>query len=199
VTALSAWFSKGNLIFAPVTILNLKRLIPYTVKKETTVMRKGTLFISAALTTFMLAVMFGVASAYQNIFKSTQQVAVQAQPTAVEVINAPIVSAPPTQAMNITPETAATFASKIINRTDLFSAEITKLNGADAYLVTFSSGDLVYVSLDGQILSISKLPVKTIVQKGSKRGASDNQRSNPVASSAGGGSASGGEHEGGDD
>ncbi len=38
-------------------------------------MRKSTLFISAALTTFMLAVLFGVVSAYQNIVKSTQPMA----------------------------------------------------------------------------------------------------------------------------
>ena len=44
-------------------------------------MRKSTLFISAALTTFMLAVMFGVASAYQNIVKSTQPMVEQPQPT----------------------------------------------------------------------------------------------------------------------
>jgi len=169
-------------------------------------MRKSTLFISAALTTFMLAVMFGVVSAYQNIVKSSQPVVAQVQPTAAEVVNVPIVDAPvvvaPTQATNITPETAAALASKVINRTDLFSAELAKFNDVDAYLVTFSSGDLVYVSLDGQILSISKLPVKTIVQKGSKRGASDNQKSSPVASNGGsnsGGSSSGGEHEGGDD
>ena len=164
-------------------------------------MRKSTLFISAALTTFMLAVMFGVVSAYQNIVKSSQPVVAQAQPTAAEVVNVPIVDAPvavPTQATNITPETAAALASKVINRTDLFSAELAKFNDVDAYLVTFSSGDLVYVSLDGQILSISKLPVKTIVQKGSKRGASDNQKSSPVASN-GGSSSGGGEHEGGDD
>ena len=50
-------------------------------------MRKSTLFISAALTTFMLAVMFGVASAYQKIVQSgasteaaQQQTQSQAQP-----------------------------------------------------------------------------------------------------------------------
>jgi uncharacterized membrane protein YgcG len=162
-------------------------------------MRKSTLFISAALTTFMLAVMFGVASAYQNIVKSTQSVAVKPQSTAAEVANVPIVSAPPTQAQvtTITPESAAKLASTVINRTDLFSAELTQFNGVDAYLVTFSSGDLVYVGLDGQILSISKLPVTTIVQKGSKRGASDNQSSGAVATGgSGGGGSSGGEHEG---
>jgi hypothetical protein len=177
-------------------------------------MRKSTLFISAALTTFMLAVMFGVASAYQNIIKATQSTVVQAQPTVAEVANIPLVEAPvvPTQTPNITPEAAAALASQVINRTDLFSAEVTQFNGVDVYLVTFSSGDLVYVSLDGQILSISKLPVTTIVQKGSRRGASDNQGGSPaVASNSGdsgggnsvseheGGEDEGGEHEGGDD
>ena len=156
-------------------------------------MRKSTLFISAALTTFMLAVMFGVASAYQNIVKATTQpLAAQTQPAVVEVVNAP----QPTQvqATTITPDAAGALASKVINRTDLFSAELTQLNGVDVYLVTFSSGDLVYVSLDGQILSISKLPVTTIVQKSSNRGGSSN-------TSSGGTRPAGGEseHEGGDD
>ena len=56
----------------------------------------------------------------------------------------------PTQVTSITPEEAATLASKVLDRTDLFSAEITQFDGVDAYLITFSSGDLVYVSLDGQ-------------------------------------------------
>ena len=50
----------------------------------------------------------------------------------------------------------------MIGRTDLYAAENAKLNGVDAYMVTFSSGDLVYVGLDGNILSISKLPVTYI-------------------------------------
>jgi hypothetical protein len=166
-------------------------------------MRKSTLFISAALTTFMLAVMFGVASAYQNIVKSTQQpqpVAVQPQSTQEQmIVNAPVVPPTPVQPANITPEAATALASKVINRTDLYSVEVSQFEGAEAYLVTFSSGDLVYVSMDGQILSISKLPVTTIVQKGSKPGASDNQRSSAPVAKSSGGEHEGGEHEGGDD
>ena len=114
-------------------------------------MRKSTLFISAALTTFMLAVLFGVASAYQNIVKSTQPVAVQPQPTAVEVVNAPVSAPYPSSSYEPLPlKPPLTLASQVINRTDLFSVEITQFDGVDAYLVTFSSGDLVYVSLDGQ-------------------------------------------------
>jgi hypothetical protein len=164
-------------------------------------MRKSTLFISAALTTFMLAVLFGVVSAYQNIVKSTQPMADQPQPTAEVVMASAPVSAPmPTQATSITPEEAATLASQVLNRTDLFSAEIAQLDGVDVYLITFSSGDLVYVSFDGKILSFSKVAV-TVVSQPSHRRNNQSTVSEPVAPPAGGGDdgGDGGEHEGGDD
>ena len=94
-------------------------------------------------------------------------------------------------------------ASQVINRTDLFSAEVTQFNGADAYLVTFSSGDLVYVSMDGQILSISKLPVTIISQPSHHGGNGGNNQPAPSNSDNNGGSngdgEGGGEHEGGND
>ena len=156
-------------------------------------MRKSTLFISAALTTFMLAVLFGVVSAYQNIVKSTQPMTDQAQPTAaVEMASVPM----PTQATIITPEAAAALASQVIGRTDLFSAEITQFNGADVYLVTFSSGDLVYVGFDGQILSISKIAVTVINQPAPNGGGGNNGNPN---NNGGGGEHEDDEHEGDDD
>jgi len=158
-------------------------------------MRKSTLFISAALTTFMLAVLFGVVSAYQGMASSTALAMAQPQPTAavVAVVNqqpAPIV---PTQPVNITPDAATAIASKVLGRTDLYSVEVAQFEGADAYLVTFSSGDLVYLSLDGQVLSISKIKVDT-VKKWSGGGNSGSRGGN-----TGGGQPSGGEHESGDD
>lgn len=158
-------------------------------------MRKSTLFISAALTTFMLAVLFGVVSAYQNIVKSTQLMAEQTQPTAaVEMVNVPM----PTQATIITPETAAALASQVIGRTDLFSAEVTQFNGVDVYLVTFSSGDIVYVGFDGQILSISKIAVTVINQPAPNNGGGGNGGNNNNKNN-GGEHESEEEHEGGDD
>lgn len=120
-------------------------------------MRKSTLFISAALTTFMLAVMFGVASAYQKIVQNggVATAAPQAANENNAAVNTAVVS-------GITPEQAAEVASTVLGRTDLYAAESSQLNGMDAYLVTFSSGDLVYVSLDGKVLSISKIPVKYV-------------------------------------
>jgi len=150
-------------------------------------MRKSTLFISAALTTFMLAVLLGVASAYKNIVSSTQdQVAVvQPQPTAmVEMVSEPI----PTQVVNITPEEAAAIASKVLGRTDLYSVEGAQLDGVDAYLVTFSSGDLVYIGMDGQVLSISKVVVTVVTQPGHHGGGGGDE---DQASSGGGGGGDG--------
>lgn len=133
-------------------------------------MRKSTLFISAALTTFMLVMLFGVVSAYQAMTKTnpvtvSTEVPVARQQPVSDVDNAPVL-APTAQSAPVTPEQAAQLAAQVIGRTDLYSVETSKLNGADAYLVTFSSGDLVYVSLTGQILSITKLPVVTVSSGG---------------------------------
>lgn len=152
-------------------------------------MRKSTLFVSVALTTFMLAILYGVVSAYQSVVKSEQLAAVQPQPTSVvEPVSQPLVAVPPTQipvpqVVNLTPEAAAALAGEILGRTDLYSVEVTQLEGVDVYLVTFSSGDLVYMSLDGKILSISKLPVTVITQSSGGGGGSDGSNN------------TGGEHE----
>lgn len=115
-------------------------------------MRKSTLFISAVLTTFMLVILVGVVSAYKNTLNTTGVKTAQQEPTAVAVD-----TSVPTSAPILTPEQAAALAAQVIGRTDLFSVETTLFNNADAYLVTFSSGDLVYVSPAGQILSIGQV------------------------------------------
>lgn len=155
-------------------------------------MRKSTLFISIALTTFMLAVLFGVVSEYKSIINSTPEAAAQPQPT---VMAQAIVSAPiPTQVASITPEEAAAIAGKVIGRTDLYSVEGAQFEGVNAYLVTFSSGDLVYVGMDGQVLSISKIVV-TVVDQGRHGGGGNGEED------SGGGNNGGDDddHEGGDD
>ncbi len=158
-------------------------------------MRKSTIFISAALTTMMLVMLFGVVSAYQTITSSVNSIQtnpdsvpqqqlvsnVAAQPTAV-----------PTLPAQLTAEQAAQLAAQTIGRTDLYSVETTTWNGLQAYLVTFSSGDLVYVSPEGQILEITKIqPAVVTISNVSSRGG--NSRNN------GGGEHESNEHEGGDD
>lgn len=150
-------------------------------------MRKSTLFISAVLTTFMLAVLYGVVSAYQSVVSSTETAAESQSSEMAQVVNQPAAVVPPTQippqAGNLAPEAAADVASKVLGRTDLYSIEVTQFEGADAYLVKFSSGDLVYLSLDGQVLSISKLAVTVITQPSSGGGGGGGNRNNNSSSS----------------
>jgi hypothetical protein len=49
-----------------------------------------------------------------------------------------------------------------MNRSDLYTVESTSLNGENAYLVIFSSGDTAYVSLQGQVLSVFIAPTNNI-------------------------------------
>lgn len=140
-------------------------------------MRKSTLFISAALTTFMLAVMFGVASAYQKIVQNGGVAKVDTQSSNSPAADAAVVS-------GFTPEQAAEVASTVIGRTDLYSAENSQLNGVDVYLVTFSSGDLVYVGLDGKVLSISKIPVKYVAGQSVWVGSNNNGGGSSASSGA---------------
>jgi hypothetical protein len=126
-------------------------------------MRKSTLFISAVLTTFVMAMLAGVASAYQGVIAASNPTAtaqVQEQPQTKAISHAVPTDA---QAVNLTPEEAAGLAAQVLGQNDLYSVEVTDLNGESVYMVTFSDGKLVYVSLDGQIRSIGQVQVDTVV------------------------------------
>jgi hypothetical protein len=110
-------------------------------------MKKSSLFISAVLTTFVLAVLAGAFTAYRALARSNSQVNTQ-QPVAVVQ---PTASA-------LTPEQAAQLAAQYLGRSDLYSVESAVLNGTTAFKVTFSSGDVVYVSPDGQVVSVVPAP-----------------------------------------
>lgn len=120
-------------------------------------MRKSTIFISSVLTTFALVMLYGVVKAYQNN-AAIKAAEVAAQPSVT--VNAPVpTDVPiPTQAI-ITPEEAAQLAAQVVGHENLFSAETSNFNGVDAYLITFTNKDLVYVGLDGQVLSVQIAPV----------------------------------------
>ena len=126
-------------------------------------MRKSTLFISAVLTTFVMAMLAGVASAYQNAVEAAQQEI--AQPQTKPQVKAISHTMSADSQFTVSPEEAAGLAAQVLGREDLFSVEVTDLDGETVFLVTFSSGDLVYVSLDGQIRSIGKVQVNTVVVK----------------------------------
>lgn len=113
-------------------------------------MPKNNLLISAALTGFVLVVATGVVSAYKQagtITASTQSFSA-VQPVEMPVTNSTEVVAPSVLA----PQEAALVAANFLGRTDLYSVEFTVWNGTNVYKVTFSSGDVVYVDVNGQVL-----------------------------------------------
>lgn len=124
-------------------------------------MRKSTVFISAVLSTFALVMLYGVVSAYRNISNVPKVSALSVNTATTAPTSAPTEDAPAvtqTQAA-VTPEQAAQLAAQVVGNTALFSAESSNLNGTNAYKITFTNNDVVYVGLDGQILSVQVAPV----------------------------------------
>jgi hypothetical protein len=59
----------------------------------------------------------------------------------------------------LTAAQAAQLAAQVVGNTDLLSAESSDVNGTNAYKITFTNNDVVYVGLNGQILSVQAAPV----------------------------------------
>jgi hypothetical protein len=118
-------------------------------------MRKSTVFISAVLTTFVLVMLYNVASAYRANNKVAD---VAVPPTATF---APLATDIPVleEAIAITPERAAQLAAQVLGNSNLLSAESSSIDGVDAYKITFTNNDIVYIGLDGNILSVQVAPV----------------------------------------
>jgi len=98
--------------------------------------------------------LYRVAAAYRESATVTEATA---QPTAtLEPI--PTEEPEPTEEI-ITPEAAAQLAAQVLGNSNLLSAESSSFNGVNAYLITFTNEDVVYIGLDGQILSVQIAPV----------------------------------------
>lgn len=125
-------------------------------------MGKMVVVISGAITAFILALTAGAIYAYRSVSTSSPN-AVGAANDQQSIDQAaatiqPAVAQPPTAVPEISPQDAASIAGKFMNRTDLYSVEIGSVQGAPAYKVTFSSGDVAFVSLQGQMLSFQPVP-----------------------------------------
>ena len=156
-------------------------------------MRKSTVFISAVLTTFALVILYGVVLAYRgtaNLTEATTQSTATLPPEATDISAS-------AQSF-VTPEQAAQLAAQVVGHDNLLSAESSNINGVDAYKITFTNKDVVYIGLDGQVLSVQVAPVIVNIPPPAKR--RDNHNNN---SGGGGGNVSSGggegEHENHDD
>lgn len=129
-------------------------------------MRKSTLFVSAMLTVFLMATMFGVASAYQQavngnskfLSRTPDKIASQSiNPVSMPISmvgNAPVAVE---VSQTVTPEEATLVAVDYLGNPEVYSVEVVDYEGTSAYLVMFSSGDMVFVSATGEILATDEL------------------------------------------
>jgi uncharacterized membrane protein YgcG len=122
-------------------------------------MRKSAVFLSVVLTAFVITLLVGALYAYRNVSFADPFAPVQGQAMSQATSTDAPTTAPsvaPTQlvalAGSVTPQQAAAIAAKSLDRTDLYSVQLAAINGLNLYKVTFVSGDVVYVSMDGQVI-----------------------------------------------
>jgi uncharacterized membrane protein YgcG len=120
-------------------------------------MRRSITMISAAITTFSLVVLGSVVYAYRVLAaaRPNQVAAVATQPLPEHAALPPVA-----KSVNMSPQDAAAAAAKFLSRTDPYSVQLSDFNGTQAYKVTFSSGDVVFIGLDGLVLGTVPAPAQ---------------------------------------
>jgi uncharacterized membrane protein YgcG len=169
-------------------------------------MIKSATFISIAVTTFVLILLAGVVFAYQGSITSVSLPTAQAS-SDMQAVALPVIAPSPTNIPAISPQDAASIAVKFSNRTDLYSVELADFNGFQTYKVVFSSGDAIYVAMDGKVVGVvsssqpvvaspTPQPMPAVVYTGPVKKRPTIGNGGGDSNSGGGG---GGEHEGGGD
>jgi uncharacterized membrane protein YgcG len=158
--------------------------------------------ISGTITAFILALTAAAVYASRTATVAAPVVNKQASSPAVVSLQRAAVPAAPAATVNVSPQDAASIASDFLKRTDLYSVEmLADYQGVQAFKVTFSSGDIVYVGMDGKIIS-SELPptpqVITVIGDSGHHGGGGGGGGGSGSSYSGGDDGSG-EHEGGGD
>jgi hypothetical protein len=59
-------------------------------------------------------------------------------------------------ASGVSPQKAAQIAAQYLGQSKIYSVETAAFNGANVFKVTFSTGDIVMVSLNGQVLAVQR-------------------------------------------
>jgi hypothetical protein len=87
-------------------------------------------------------------TAYQNTIKEANDriLELQKQLDAAQQQNQAMIT--------VTPEQAAQVAANFLEQGNVFSVENVNLGGIKAYKVNFSSGETIYVSLSGEVISV---------------------------------------------
>jgi len=158
---------------------------------------KIALFLSTTLTAFVVATLSGVVNKVSTADATNTPTQAAVQQVATATLQQPTDLPAPTAQQSIDPLQATAIASQALGHNDVYSVETSTYNGVEAYKVVFSSGDVVYVGFDSQVLAQNKLqPV--VVNVSAPQPTKKNKDKSNDQSSSGGGSGQH-EHEGGDD
>ena len=111
-------------------------------------MRRGVTLVAAGITAFTLVVLVSVTYAVRAAASRQVPASLAGRP-----LNSPerTNSREPSQ-VQISPRDAANLAAAAMERGDAYSVELGEWNGVPAFKVTFSSGDVAYISLAGEFL-----------------------------------------------
>lgn len=90
----------------------------------------------------------------QNQVLQEQLSDLQVQDASNDIQAGPVEASAPVQTVLVTPEQAATIAADQLGEADIYSVESGNSNGVPVYKVTFSSGTIVLVSMEGEILVV---------------------------------------------
>lgn len=131
-------------------------------------MKKGLLFLSAAITVFILVFLANVmVKVRAGAFDAPASTLVPTDtPVPVDTATqADIATLPPTATVMpsptispfISPQEAVFIASAMLGNTKVYSVDTITRYGLDVYQVTFSSGSIVFVSPQGHILTVTSL------------------------------------------
>lgn len=116
-------------------------------------MSQKNILIAAGLTAFILVILAGLALNFRSNNPDGQD-------NKADLLQDTPTDAPTPVVTPVTHQEAAMIAANYLGQTDIYSVEMAEQNGTNVYKVVFSSGQIVYVSLDGQVLgSESPTPV----------------------------------------
>ena len=130
-------------------------------------MRRGVTLVSVAITAFSLVILVSVVYGYRVSAEPEAPTASGALLAAERAPTAGLVSEASVRSPRVSAKQAAMVASEFLQRTDAYSVQLVEYNGVQAYKVLFTSGDVVYVSLEGQVLG-SEPPAVLIASKDRK-------------------------------
>lgn len=123
-------------------------------------MRRSVTLVSVAITTFALMIVATVVYGY-TVYASPQPQPLLPAPPDTEP-SPESIAALSARNHRASHEEAVSIASGYLHRTDAYTVELVEYNGQQAYKVTFLSGDVVYVSLYGQVLGVEPAAVQMV-------------------------------------